>query len=926
MRLVLTIVVLAVTCAPPMAIAQQAGENINVLPVVFPQDDPDHWFLKGDGYLQRQVEPTIAASTRNPDHLLAFFNDYRAVDIAGDIGLGETEQMAALFNTTRSIMMAATPLSLPKLPAFEMPPIAAAEAWVGMSRSYDGGLTWSGGFLPGAPFDTSPASLASPVHGLEAATDPVIAPGPCGKFYVVFMAFTRGDQSKLVVARYQDLNNNEGGDSIVYQGMTVVETGNNATNGHFLDKPDIEVDIFRDPNPDVCADRVYVSYSTFTGLANDGSFQSKLHVARSFDNGLSFEQTKINQPYTQNQGSALAVDPRNGDLYAFWRHFYSPDAILMIKTKDYGKKWSKPVAVTGDIVPMAAFDQPTISTTVAPVQIAGDLNPGFPETAHRSNGFPTATVAGNGNVFVAWQERVDIDPYNSGFGKPLIGGSPRIVVVRSTDDGRTWTDIDGLEGYRKAVDIAHRDSGDVPDAGFGALPQDRPSGPQIMPKLSFGGGRLMLVYYESRGRIANYGSGTLSEWIEIDPDVSPYTTFMSGYDRVLDLRAALLDPTTGDLLNEGSTTQVSRYPIRAGATLDAQNPFSEEFTDVAAVNSPCTPDSGAGYPPCIRQVNRANAPQSAAGTSPFIGDYIDVAPVAQFIVDGGMWRWATAASDVPYQGFHSIFTDNRHLIPPLGPDEWNGYPLYTTPFDVQCQNAGSRNTDVLTSKVDAGLVLSAPTTFKQLDDQRGFPVSITNQTDETQSYFVEITVGAGDASFARGNPLIDSGPITLFAHSGTSMMVYVEPTATPPIKVQVSQTTNCTNDCPSGTVTLNLDPQNPPVDALTGVADAQYPEITDPFVINPFVINDGAQNPFVINPFVINPFVINPFVINPFVINPFVINPFVINPFVINTPIEDVIDITWTVNAGASNTASSYLPLINIDNAQAFLDAGYAFQ
>ncbi len=89
----------------PMAMAQQAGENINVLPVVFPQDDPDHWFLKGDGYLQRQVEPTIAASTRNPDHLIAFFNDYRAVDIADDIGLGETETMVALVNIAREIMM-----------------------------------------------------------------------------------------------------------------------------------------------------------------------------------------------------------------------------------------------------------------------------------------------------------------------------------------------------------------------------------------------------------------------------------------------------------------------------------------------------------------------------------------------------------------------------------------------------------------------------------------------------------------------------------------------------------------------------------------------------------------------------------------------------------------------------------------------------
>jgi hypothetical protein len=100
-------------------------------------------------------------------------------------------------------------------------------------------------------------------------------------------------------------------------------------------------------------------------------------------------------------------------------------------------------------------------------------------------------------------------------------------------------------------------------------------------------------------------------------------------------------------------------------------------------------------------------------------------------------------------------------------------------------------------------------------------------------------------------------------------MVYVDSGAVPPIRIQVSEVPPpCTDDCATGTVTLNLDPENPPVAALEGTADAQYPEVTDPFVINPFVINDGTANPFVINPFVINPFVINPFVINPFVINP----------------------------------------------------------
>ena len=93
-RLILTIITgiaLAGLSAP--ATAQQANQNINVLPVIQQEDASDNeWFKLGDGFLQRQVEPTIAVSTRNPDHLLAFFNDYRAVDVPDDEGEGTAPQ------------------------------------------------------------------------------------------------------------------------------------------------------------------------------------------------------------------------------------------------------------------------------------------------------------------------------------------------------------------------------------------------------------------------------------------------------------------------------------------------------------------------------------------------------------------------------------------------------------------------------------------------------------------------------------------------------------------------------------------------------------------------------------------------------------------------------------------------------------------
>ena len=62
--------------------AQIPGPNVNM---VSGTKWPD-----GDPFLQRQNEPSLAVSTRNPLHLVGGANDYRTVDIPGLLGIQET--------------------------------------------------------------------------------------------------------------------------------------------------------------------------------------------------------------------------------------------------------------------------------------------------------------------------------------------------------------------------------------------------------------------------------------------------------------------------------------------------------------------------------------------------------------------------------------------------------------------------------------------------------------------------------------------------------------------------------------------------------------------------------------------------------------------------------------------------------------------
>jgi hypothetical protein len=144
----------------------------------------------GDPYLQRQNEPSIAVSSRNPEHMLGGANDYRTVDIPN-----------------------------PNAPTI------LGDAWLGVYSSMDGGETWKSTLLPGYPQDTSAVGKASPLHAYTVATDPTVRAGTHGLFYYSGLVFNRGTgaASGVFVATFQDLNNKGNGDFAYLQSNASTE-------------------------------------------------------------------------------------------------------------------------------------------------------------------------------------------------------------------------------------------------------------------------------------------------------------------------------------------------------------------------------------------------------------------------------------------------------------------------------------------------------------------------------------------------------------------------------------------------------------------------------------------------------------------------------------------------------------------------------
>jgi len=829
-----------------------AGRNVNMVSgTTLPGGDP---------YLQRQNEPTIAVSSRNPLHLMAGANDYRTVDM---------------------------PISGEELPGIEE--MMAADAWLGYYTSYDGGESWKSYLLPGFPQDSG---SSSPLKAYSTAADPWICAGSKGRFYYSGLAFNRGgSDSGIFVARFEDTNDKESGNTIEYRGVKIVATGNA---GQFVDMPKIAVDIPRGAGNDF----VYLVYTVFVGNL-DQNIKSKMYCTRSTDGGLTWSSpTKLSESQHIIQGAALAIDPLNGDVYVTFRRFYhksQDNGIVVVKSTDRGQTFSHPLEIS--TFPTDQFDQPATPNE----NLYPDLNDYVPGESFRTNTYPTVAVDDNHRVYVAWSQR--------SYGP---GGEARIIM-KTSQGGSSWSSPIQIDP-----------------------PGSTHQGHQFMPQLAFGAGKLTLVWYDQRSdwSAIDYGFGQwISDWMQntegdlmrrtidiwaaqVDADVY-YDSSKWSYTQVSRYLYALLVDSSGNIQYYGDSPIIfpvqfncPNYPMFKGGML----PFIGDY--IAVVSSPTIILQNGQW--VFNTQDSDNPVFHVAWT-----DNRDVRPPV------GSWDWTDYTPANSTQSSEFISSGR-------------------TDCTIGGNSPAIRNQNIYTSKLSWGLVAGSPTNEKSLDLSvpRAFVIFVQNNTEVFRRLRLTITQepSGGDASFLQFDSL-DQIIVTIAPFSTISRQVFIQSTnPSDSARVDIVEIEANGNDIPGGLtgyVILNKDPSS---DGVSGSEEYHQPGITNPnivnWVVNPNIVNpnivnpnivnpnivnpnivnpnivNDPLNPNIVNPNIVNPNIVNPNIVNPNIVNPNIVNPNIVNPNIVNPNIVNagepgnvdgvpVSDVMWTVK-NEGNTATSY--------------------
>lgn len=844
--------------------AQIPGRNVNMV-------SGDKW-PDGDPYLQRQNEPSLAASTRNPLHLLAGANDYRTVDLPGLPDGGER-----------------------------------GDAWLGLFKSFDGGTRWQSTLLPGYPQDTSAEGKASPIYGYKAAADPVVRAGTNGLFYYSGIVFDRDYQgrSRVFVARFIDNNNKEAGDPFHYLGASAVASNPGTA---FIDKPWMAVDVPRTgakwcaietPGPKggritqrIRAGNVYISYSVIAGTGAD--ITSTIMFSRSVDCGVTWSTPiAISRPTDKvNQGSTIAVDPSTGSVYVGWRKFglgNEMDGIVVVRSIN-GQQFQRPSTLRefesgrtlGQLIAFLQKQkkqplpgQPSdIDQAIAPFDLK------TLEDQFRTNAYPTMAIDGNSRVYVAWSER--------GFRSGQANGQDASIVMSTGVNGAGWTpafaaDLHGTPGH------------------------------QFMPSLAFAGGKLMLVYYDLREDV----SGFFNEWVNETAAIA-----IKQKRHTIDLRATQADPAATPSF--AASVQVSEYVVgsRPNSKVIEQLqfnppnlplfqlgevPFIGDYVDIAAAPSMLQDASGTW--------RHNTAPTAAPVFHAAWTDNRDVRPPTD-----KDWKRYTP----PTAGALRSTFDPSKFVEPCEPGRagMRNQNVYTSRITAGLVAGSPGNAKPLHPTTPRGFVVFAQNATASA---KLFRFTIESQPVGGWASFNQLVP----------QPPVTRVDVTVPARSTVSRTVFAtstDPHARVPVDVTELQTTQsgALEPKPGGLtseIVLNPDISNPDIsnpdisnpdisnpdisnpdisNAEVYNPDISNPDISNPDISNPDISNPDISNPDISNVVLMNPDISNPDISNPDISNPDISNPDISNPDISNPDISNgsLTDVTWTVTNKGNTTAS----------------------
>src|SRR5438034_128968 len=340
---------------------------------------PANVLVNQDTAAAPQNETAIAVDPNNPNRIVGGANDY--------------------VTRTWSCFVDGTPCS------------ALGDGYSGTYYSNDGGSTWCCNSNPDANYTptSDPAQIGTLIPGVErlvggiydAGGDPSVAFDSQGNVYYAGLGFNRTSPPNTVAVNKGTF---DGGGTLSWSPPTFI---NQTTSPSTLnDKEWIAVDSH---SGSPFQDRIYVSWTRFIFNPHNGSYvQSPIFFVYSTDGGATFstpENISANAHYSQ--GSHPVVGP-DGTVYVFWNgstRLASLNSTYMAKSTDGGDTWSPPLSVA------TVTNIPGVRNTVFRVNSypAGPIE----------DVFPAATVAANGNVYLAAYRGTTVSPWEVCFSGPL---------------------------------------------------------------------------------------------------------------------------------------------------------------------------------------------------------------------------------------------------------------------------------------------------------------------------------------------------------------------------------------------------------------------------------------------------------------------------------------------------------------------------